>query len=59
VRLAQLFPRPTLRESVATRSDILRLEHKIDLAVRDMTIRMGLVGVAIVAILASLKFFGS
>jgi hypothetical protein len=47
-----------LRESVATRSDILRLEHKIDLAVREVTIRIGLVGAAIGAILASLKFFG-
>lgn len=51
-----------LRESVATRSDIARLDQKIDskidLAVRDLTIRMGLMGAAIIAILSSLKFFG-
>jgi hypothetical protein len=47
-----------LHESVATKADIARLEQKIELAVRDLTIRMGVGGAAIVAILASLKFFG-
>jgi hypothetical protein len=53
-----------LRDSVATKADVTALkavftalEHKIDLAVRDMTIRMGMMAVAIVAVLASLKFF--
>jgi hypothetical protein len=53
-----------LRESVATRSDLLaldnkieRLDHKIDLAVRDMTIRQGVIATAIVAILAAITFF--
>ena len=39
-----------LRESVATKADLLALEQRL-------TIRMGVIGVAIVAILASLKFF--
>jgi hypothetical protein len=58
-----------LRESVATKSDIARLENlirsestrletKIDLAVRDMTIRMGAMAIALFAALASTKFFG-
>ena len=47
-----------LQESVATKSDITRLENKIELAVRDLTIRMGGIGAAIVAILASIKIFG-
>ena len=51
-----------LRESVATKSDIAALrsdiDHKIELAVRDLTIRTGVIGAAIVAILASIKFFG-
>ena len=54
-----------LREAVATksdiaavRSDIIKLEHKIDLAVRDMTIRTGGMMVAVVAVLAAIKYFG-
>ena len=58
-----------LRESVATKidiagvkADIARVEvsvnNKIELAVRDMTIRMGAIGVALFAALASVKFFG-
>ena len=47
-----------LRESVATRFDVLHLEHKIDLAVRDMTIRGGLIAAAAIGILASMKYFG-
>jgi hypothetical protein len=53
-----------LREAVATKADIVALksditglEHKIELAVRDMTIRTGLMAAAIVTILASIKFF--
>jgi len=40
-----------VRESVATKADLLALEQRL-------TIRMGVVGAAIVALLASLKFFG-
>jgi hypothetical protein len=51
-----------LRESVVTkadlRSEITRLETKIDLAVRDMTIRTGAMLIALFAALASIKFFG-
>jgi hypothetical protein len=46
----------------AVRSDVSReiaqLDHKIDLAVRDMTIRMGGMMVAAVAVLAAIKYFG-
>ena len=31
-----------IRESVATKPDITRLENRIDLAVRDLTVRCGL-----------------
>jgi hypothetical protein len=51
-----------LRESVVTkadlRSEITSLETKIDLAVRDMTIRTGAMLIALFAALASIKFFG-
>jgi len=54
-----------LRESVATKADITRLEiditsldRKIELAVRDLTIRMGAIAMALFAALASIKFFG-
>jgi hypothetical protein len=58
-----------LRESVATKADlrmeigrletkIERLETKIELAVRDMTIRMDAIAIALFAALASIKFFG-
>jgi hypothetical protein len=58
-----------LRESVATKRDVaavrddLRLavrdlEHKIDLAVRDMTIRAGGMSIALFAALAAIKYFG-
>lgn len=39
------------------RAAISDLEHKIDWAVREMTIRTGLMAVAIVTILAAIKFF--
>ena len=47
-----------LRESVATKTDIYRLETKIELAVRDMTIRTGGMLIVLFAALASIKFFG-
>ena len=50
------------RESVATKGDlpvqVTRLETKIDLAVRDITIRTAGMLVALFAALASIKFFG-
>jgi len=53
-----------LRESVATKRDIedLKREFKIvrneiQMAVRDMTIRMGAIAIALFAALASIKFF--
>ena len=51
-----------LRESVATKADIARLETRITseiaLAVRDMTIRMGVIATALFAALASIRYFG-
>lgn len=47
-----------LRESVATKSDIVRLEARIELAVRDMTRRMWTIAIALFAALALIKFFG-
>jgi hypothetical protein len=62
-----------LRESVATKADlrieitrleikivseITRLENKIDLSARDVTIRIGAMLVALFAALAAIKFFG-
>jgi hypothetical protein len=38
-----------LRESVATKGDIARLDQKIELAVRDLTIRMGAIAIALFA----------
>jgi hypothetical protein len=53
-----------LRESVATKSDIAavksdiaEVKHQIELSVRDMTIRMGAMAVALFAALATIKFF--
>jgi hypothetical protein len=53
-----------LRESVATKSDIAAVKsdiadvrHAIELAVRDMTIRMGAVAIALFAALATIRFF--
>jgi uncharacterized protein Yka (UPF0111/DUF47 family) len=56
-----------LRESVATRQDLLelrqelreevaRLEHKIDVLGRDLTIRMGGIAIILFGALASIKF---
>ena len=58
-----------LRDTVATkhdlrelrdemRSEIARLDHKIDVAVRDLTIRMGGIAIVLFGALASIKFFG-
>jgi hypothetical protein len=58
-----------LREAVATKSDIAAvrtdlaavgtgLEHKIEIAVRDMTIRTGGMAVALFAALTAIKYFG-
>lgn len=46
-----------MRESVATKADIAALRAKIDLAVRDITIRTGGMLIAGAAFLAALKFF--
>ena len=46
-----------LRESVATESDIAEVKHLIELSVRDMTIRMGAIAIALFAALATIKFF--
>ena len=40
------------------RSEIARLDHKIDVAVRDLTIRMGGIAIVLFGALASIKFFG-
>ena len=37
--------------------DIAEINHAIQLAVRDMTIRMGAIAVALLAALATIKFF--
>jgi hypothetical protein len=47
-----------LRESVATKSDVRDLENKIEIAVRDMTIRTGAMLIVLFGALASIKFFG-
>jgi hypothetical protein len=51
-----------LRESVATKQDlreeIARLEHKIEVLGRDLTIRMGGIAILLFGALASLKYFG-
>jgi hypothetical protein len=47
-----------LRESVATKSDVETLRHDLQLAVRDLTIRMGGVAIVLFGALVSIKFFG-
>ena len=54
-----------LRDTVATKHDvrelrdeITRLEYKIDVAVRDLTIRVGGIAIVLFGALASIKFFG-
>lgn len=50
-----------LKESVATKNyvggEIARLEHKIELAVRDMTIRVGGMLIALFGALVAVRFF--
>jgi hypothetical protein len=43
---------------VVTKAEIVRLDNKIDVAVRDLTIRMGGVALVLFGALASIKFFG-
>jgi len=38
--------------------EIAGVKHSLDLAVRDMTIRIGMIGIALFAALSSSKFFG-
>jgi hypothetical protein len=40
------------------RTDVIRLDNKIDVAVRDLTIRMGGALIVLFGALASIKFFG-
>ena len=40
------------------RSEIVGLDHKIEVAVRDLTIRMGAIAIVLFGTLASIKFFG-
>jgi hypothetical protein len=51
-----------LRESIATKNDVAILRSDIMTELTklklDLTVRMGVVGAAIVGILASVKFFG-
>jgi hypothetical protein len=54
-----------LRDTVATKHDvrmlrdeISRVEHKIEIAVRDLTIRVGGIAIVLFGALASIKFFG-
>ena len=46
-----------LKESVATKADIVRLEHKIDLLSRDLTIRMGGMLILLFTALVAIRFF--
>ena len=47
-----------LRESVATKNDVVTLRHDLQLAVRDLTIRTGGIAIVLFGALASIKFFG-
>ena len=47
-----------LRESVATKSDIAALRTDLHALEQRLTIRGGLIAAAVVAILASIKYFG-
>lgn len=47
-----------LRESVATKLDVARLEHKLEIVVRDLTIRVGGMLIALFGALAAIKYFG-
>jgi hypothetical protein len=57
-RLAHaVAPEEALRDAVATKGDIAEVKHVIQLAVRDMTIRESAIVVALLAALATIKFF--
>jgi hypothetical protein len=45
-----------LRDAVATKSDIAEVKHAIQLAVREMTIRVGAIVVALLAALVTIEF---
>jgi hypothetical protein len=51
-----------LRDAVATKSDLARVEvsltNKIEIAVRDVTIRIGGMLIVAVGVLIGIKFFG-
>lgn len=51
-----------LRETVATRQDLRdevgRVENRIEIAVRDLTIRAGGIAMVLFGALAAIKFFG-
>ena len=57
-RLENKIESETTRLENKIGSESARLETKIDLAVRDVTIRIGAMLVALFAALASIKFFG-
>jgi hypothetical protein len=46
-----------LRESVATKTDIARLEHRIELAVRDLKIWVGGIAIILFTALVAVRFF--
>jgi hypothetical protein len=45
-----------LRESVAAKSDIVRLEHRIDIAVRDLKIWVGGIAIVLFTALVAVRF---
>ncbi len=57
-RLETAIKADVTRLETAMKADVVRLESRIDVAVRDMTIRMGMMAVALFAAQASIKFFG-
>jgi len=57
-RLENMIHSEITRLENTIHSEVTRVETKIDLAVRDLTIRMGAIAVALFAALASIKFFG-
>jgi hypothetical protein len=46
-----------LRESVATKSDILALRHEIQLAIRDLKIWTGAIAIILFTALVAIRFF--
>ncbi len=50
--------RDALEETVATKDDINRLEHKIELLGRDLIIKGASMGVILAGLLVGLKVFG-